>query len=124
MTNDVKFVKEVSEVFKSDQFKRNAFTIEELEDLIGPYLKPDERDWHAKVLATQIEEICKRMRAASSITPLTNEGLRVPENIIIGACNLLDTIRAEWGDQWSEWDQTIRDGLSAALSALTPPEQQ
>lgn len=41
-----------------------------------------------------------------------------PENIIIGACNLLDTIKSEWGDQWSEWDQSIRDGLSAALGTL------
>lgn len=92
--------------------------IEELEDLIGPHLKPDERDWHTKALATQIADICKRARAKHP------ERLAVSENIIIGACNLLDTIRLEWGDQWTEWDQSIRDGLSTALSALSPPEQQ
>jgi len=44
----------------------------------------------------------------------------VPENIVIGACNLLDAIKSEWGDQWSEWDQSIRDGLSKALAAAPP----
>lgn len=44
----------------------------------------------------------------------------VPENIVIGACNLLDAIKSEWGDQWSEWDQSIRDGLSKAFAAAPP----
>ena len=86
--------------------------INELEDTIGPHLKPDERDWHTKALAKQILDICKRIRTNSP------DGLAVPENIIVGACNLLDTIKSEWGDQWSEWDQSIRDGLSAALAQV------
>ena len=48
----------------------------------------------------------------------------VPENIIIGACNLLDTIKSEWGDQWSEWDQSIRDGLTRALSPAPASKEQ
>jgi len=87
--------------------------IEELEDLIGPRLKhkvgtPDRWKEYEKIL-----DICKRLRV------LSPKG--IDENIIIGACNLLDTIRSEWGDQWSEWDQSIRDGLSEALKAKTTP---
>lgn len=42
MTDDIKFVEEVSEAFKSDQFKWNAFTMARLIDLasIGAAAKP------------------------------------------------------------------------------------
>lgn len=46
---------------------------------------------------------------------------------LVGACNLLDTIKQEWGDAWSEHDQKVRAGLSAMLIerhrvASLPPE--
>ena len=37
-------------------------------------------------------------------------------NIIIGACTILDVIKSEWGAAWSEWDQSVRDGLSKMLA--------
>ena len=43
------------------------------------------------------------------------EALTVDENIIVGACNILDTAKMDLGNQWSEWDQSIRDGLSDIL---------
>lgn len=87
--------------------------IDELEDLIGPRLKhkigtPDRWEEYEQII-----DICKRLRV------LSPKG--VQEDIIIGACNLLDTIKYEWGDQWSEWDQSIRDGLSAALAKSMSP---
>lgn len=48
--------------------------------------------------------------------------IEVPKNIILGACNILDTIKSEWGDQWSDWNQSIRDGLSTALVSKGPME--
>jgi hypothetical protein len=39
-------------------------------------------------------------------------------NIIIGACTILDVIKSEWGAAWSEWDQSVRDGLSKMLATI------
>src|ERR1035438_7146389 len=36
-------------------------------------------------------------------------------NIITGACNILDVVKGEWAECWSEWDQPIRDSLSQIL---------
>lgn len=47
----------------------------------------------------------------SNKSPLTDD----QANVLVGACNLLDVIKGEWGESWSEWDQSIRDGLSAML---------
>ncbi len=44
-----------------------------------------------------------------------------PANAVIHACGLLDVIKQEWGSAWTEHDQKTRNGLSAAVSILTPP---
>lgn len=41
--------------------------------------------------------------------------------ILTGACGLLDTIKQEWGESWSEFDQSIRDGLTSLLKAEYEP---
>jgi hypothetical protein len=41
------------------------------------------------------------------------------ERLLIASAGLLDQIKAEWGDQWSEWDQSIRDGITAWLIAAS-----
>lgn len=43
-------------------------------------------------------------------------------NILVGACNILDVIKSEWGSSWSEWDQSIRMGLNKLLFANQLPE--
>lgn len=39
-----------------------------------------------------------------------------PEEAVTHACGLLDVIRTEWGDSWSEHDQMVRAGLSRILT--------
>lgn len=50
-----------------------------------------------------------------------------PEDAVAGACGLLDVIKSEWGDAWSEHDQKVRAGLSRIISREmlkpTRPEQ-
>lgn len=43
--------------------------------------------------------------------------------ILTGACGLLDVIKGEWGESWSEFDQCIRDGLTAMLKAEYEPRR-
>ena len=35
--------------------------------------------------------------------------------ILCGAANILDVVKQEWGESWSEWDQSIRDGITELL---------
>jgi hypothetical protein len=37
---------------------------------------------------------------------------------LVHACGILDVVKGEWGDEWSEHDQRVRAGLSAALIAM------
>lgn len=39
-----------------------------------------------------------------------------PADAVIHACGLLDVIKGEWGDSWSEHDQKVRAGLSQILT--------
>lgn len=39
-----------------------------------------------------------------------------PEDAIFGACGILDVVKSEWGEAWSEHDQKVRAGLSRILS--------
>jgi len=39
-------------------------------------------------------------------------------NLFTGCANLLDIIKQEWGPSWSEWDQSIRDGITTQLKAI------
>ena len=38
--------------------------------------------------------------------------------VLIGCAGLLDTIKGEWGDSWSKWDQSIRDGITYNLKEI------
>ena len=40
--------------------------------------------------------------------------------VLVGCANLLDTIKAEWGDAWSEWDQSVRNGITRILLNVPP----
>jgi hypothetical protein len=40
-----------------------------------------------------------------------------PMDAVMGACGILDVIKSEWGESWSEHDQKVRAGLSAILAA-------
>lgn len=39
-------------------------------------------------------------------------------NIICGACQLMDAWKSSDPEIWSEWDQSIRDGMSEILQRL------
>ncbi|MBU6232180.1 hypothetical protein KGP36_06055 [Patescibacteria group bacterium] len=39
-----------------------------------------------------------------------------PEQAVIDACGILDVVKSEWGQAWSEHDQKVRAGLSRILS--------
>jgi hypothetical protein len=39
-----------------------------------------------------------------------------PEDAVLYACGLLDVVKGEWGEEWSEHDQKVRAGLSRILS--------
>jgi len=36
-------------------------------------------------------------------------------DILTNCCMLLDVIKIEWGEAWSDWDQSVRDAASAWL---------
>jgi len=40
------------------------------------------------------------------------------ENVLQGAAGLLDTIKGEWAEEWSEWDQSVRNGITQQLVLL------
>lgn len=44
-----------------------------------------------------------------------------PMEAITHACGLLDVIKQEWGDQWTDHDQRVRSGLSKILVAPSAP---
>ena len=39
-------------------------------------------------------------------------------NLLTGCANILDVVKLEWGEAWSEWDQSIRDGISRELRII------
>lgn len=39
-------------------------------------------------------------------------------DVLVGCANLLDTIKQEWGEAWSTWDQSIREGITAHLTKI------
>jgi len=41
------------------------------------------------------------------------------ENVLKGAAGLLDVIKGEWTTEWSEWDQSVRNGITQQLAALS-----
>ena len=76
----------------------------------------------------------KKLRASSkvAIAEIGEPDTSAPEswkmnrlgNVLQGCAGLLDNIRAEWGDQWSEWDQAVRDGITAQLRKLNAEETE
>lgn len=46
---------------------------------------------------------------------LTPEEAEKACELLTNCCQLLDVIKGEWGESWSEWDQSVRDGASAWL---------
>jgi hypothetical protein len=61
------------------------------------------RDWLAeKARADQIAE-----KAAAL--------LREAAGVITDACMILDVVRPEWAEAWSEWDQSVRDRATTFL---------
>jgi len=43
---------------------------------------------------------------------------------IVDACQLLDSVKADWSKsgEWSAWDQSVRDRLSAMLAKSQQPQ--
>ena len=39
-------------------------------------------------------------------------------NVLEGAAGLLEVIKTEWAEEWSEWDQSVRNGITLQLAAL------
>lgn len=46
------------------------------------------------------------------------------EQILTGAAGLLDHCKAEWGSEWSAYDQSIRDGITHQLTKLEAVSQR
>jgi hypothetical protein len=49
-------------------------------------------------------------------------GAQVPDvknllNLLTNIAQILDVVKREWGESWSEWDQEQRDGITAVLIA-------
>lgn len=40
--------------------------------------------------------------------------------VLVGCAQLLDTIKGEWGEAWSEWDQSVRNGITLILLNQPP----
>lgn len=40
--------------------------------------------------------------------------------LLTNCAQILDVVKQEWGDAWSEWDQNIRDQITGALAAMPP----
>lgn len=43
------------------------------------------------------------------------------ETILIGVSQILSKTKEEWGESWSEWDQSIQDGVSSLLRLTYKP---
>jgi hypothetical protein len=42
------------------------------------------------------------------------------EEVLLGCVGILDIVKSEWGDGWTEYDQSIRDGLTQQLLRFNP----
>ena len=38
--------------------------------------------------------------------------------VLTGCAQILDVVKIEWGTSWSEWDQSIRDGITKIQKEL------
>ena len=38
--------------------------------------------------------------------------------LLTGCGQILDTVKVEWGESWSEWDQSVRDAISGQLQRI------
>lgn len=69
-----------------------------------------------------IKEACVSVGAVVEAGSAEGErGITLPievGDILVGCANLLDTIKGEWGEAWSEWDQSMRDGITKYLKLI------
>lgn len=52
---------------------------------------------------------------ASETESLCASGL---ETLLIDACQILDVVKQEWSESWSDFDQSVRDRMSQVISYL------
>lgn len=43
--------------------------------------------------------------------------MTLPE-LLTGCAQILDTVKVEWGESWSEWDQSVRDSITGQLQRI------
>ena len=79
---------------------------------------------HGKVFDPDTEDVSwfdKRKDLAEFAYSQGHEQLRgafqVSEvaNILTNVCQIIDMVKQEWGDEWSDWDQSVRDEISQWL---------
>lgn len=39
-------------------------------------------------------------------------------NTLCNCAQILDVVKIEWGESWSDWDQSVRDDITACLRAI------
>lgn len=54
-------------------------------------------------------------------SPLTPSGKSVAD-LLVNVAQILDVVKSEWKESWSEWDQSVRDELSRILKEVMPIE--
>jgi hypothetical protein len=50
------------------------------------------------------------------------EALRLLPDLLTNVAQILDVVKGEWGETWSDWDQEQRDRITACLLALREKE--
>lgn len=56
---------------------------------------------------------------ATEIAAKAKELLSEAAGVITDACAILDVVKPEWAESWSEWDQGVRDRATAFLRKVT-----
>lgn len=49
--------------------------------------------------------------------PAEAQGSDQTANLLTNLAQILDVVKIEWGEAWSEWDQAQRDGITKYLLA-------
>ena len=86
-----------------------------------------ERIDHSKLLA-RLDEFGNRMDKWAVDVLVRDKTIETLQSrldhdasVLTGACQMLDVLKSDdWASCWSNWDQGIRDGLSAMLAKVAP----
>jgi hypothetical protein len=73
--------------------------------------------WHIWRRMTDAEAVAE-MRALTRQAIANHDAAQ----IMTDCAGLLDQIKREWGGEWSDWDQGVRDRITAWLKARAYPE--